>query len=96
MRTLRRSRRFLYSMLTGWLLPNLTEHAYPVMTVPPEYVQAPERRYPEADQVDAASTHSPPVPSILRARMPLLRLVDAQCPLCSGIGCTDCAHSGLR
>jgi hypothetical protein len=31
-----------------------------------------------------------------RLPLPLIRLLGAECPLCDGLGCQHCAHTGLR
>lgn len=31
-----------------------------------------------------------------RLSLPLMRVYDAQCCLCQGVGCSNCAHTGLR
>jgi hypothetical protein len=44
------------------------------------------------------SQSQPARPAFAAKRTPLtlLRLMDAQCPLCQGVGCQQCASLGLR
>jgi len=63
--------------------------------------QAP-RRQPDAPRAGLPGATGTPLsttrPAPARTRLPLaiVRRLGAECALCDGLGCGECAHSGLR
>lgn len=51
---------------------------------------------PRQDLVDLGRANNPPAFVTLGRPMALIRLWDAQCYQCQGVGCGECAQTGLR
>ena len=65
--------------------------AHPAPNMSPRARCLPPIASPDAD------THAP-MPAFARRRLSIrvLHLLGAICPLCNGLGCAECADSGLR